>query len=135
MGNMHRCVICLGSNHHAKICLAKAEKMLGECFPSITWGKIVETAPEGTFGTTPYLNRAALIGTTWDIDRLTKCFKEMERACGRTKESRRTGIIPLDIDLLVSDGQAVKPADLQKRYVRRALEELPLNISFNMDGK
>ena len=124
MKNMHRCVLCIGSNYHAEACMGMAEKLLGQRFPYIRWGKIVRTLPEGGIRSATYLNRAALLDTTWDAGTLRSFFKEIEKACGRTSTSKQTGIVPLDIDLLMIDNTVCKPSDMQKQYVRQALREL-----------
>ena len=53
-------------------------------------------------------------------------FKEIEKACGRGSDSKSTGFVPLDIDLLQYDGDILKPLDMQKEYVRRALSSLKI---------
>lgn len=114
MEKMHQCVLCIGSNYHAEMHMNIAEKVLRHYFPCIRWGKTIQTAPEGSIHHAPYLNRAALFETTWDPDSLRSFFKNIEKACGRTPASKQTGIIPLDIDLLMIDGVVCKPADMQK---------------------
>ena len=106
-----------------------AEMLLNQRFPSIRWGKTVKTLPEGTTCPTSYLNRAARLDTNWDADTLRHYFKSIEKACGRTSLSKQIGIIPLDIDLLMIDNTVLKPEDMQKHYVRQALEGLEEKLS------
>ena len=122
MKNMHQCILCIGSNYRAV--MEMAEMLLNQRFPSIRWGKLIKTLPEETSCPAPYLNRAALLNTIWDADTLRYYFKSIEKACGRTSLSKQTGIIPLDIDLLIIDNTVLKPEDMQKHYVRQALEGL-----------
>ena len=125
MKNMHQCILCIGSNYRAaETYMGMAEMLLNQRFPSIRWGKTVKTLPEGTTCPTPYLNRAARLDTNWDADTLRHYFKSIEKACGRTSLSKQTGIIPLDIDLLMIDNTVLKFEDMQKHYVRQALEGL-----------
>ena len=124
MKNMHQCILCIGSNYRAETYMGMAEMLLNQRFPSIRWGKTVKTLPEGTTSPTPYLNRAARLDTNWDADTLRHYFKNIEKACGRTSLSKQTGIIPLDIDLLMIDNTVLKPEDMQKHYVRQVLEGL-----------
>ncbi len=126
MEKMHQCVLCIGSNYHAEMHMNIAEKVLRHYFPCIRWGKTIQTAPEGSIHHAPYLNRAALFETTWDPDTLRSFFKDIEKTCGRTPASKQTGIIPLDIDLLMIDGVVCKPADMQKKYVHLALHGLEI---------
>ena len=128
MKNMHRCILCIGSNYRAETYMGMAEMLLNQRFPSIRWGKLIKTLPEETSCPAPYLNRAALLNTIWDADTLRYYFKSIEKACGRTSLSKQTGIIPLDIDLLMIDNTVLKPEDMQKHYVRQALEGLEEGI-------
>ena len=112
MKNMHRCILCIGSNYRAETYMGMAEMLLNQRFPSIRWGKLIKTLPEETS----------------DADTLRYYFKSIEKACGRTSLSKQTGIIPLDIDLLIIDNTVLKPEDMQKHYVRQALEGLEEGI-------
>ncbi len=128
MKNMHRCVLCIGSNYHAETYMGMAEKLIRQRFPYTQWGKIVRTLPEGNIRSDAYLNRAVLLDTTWDAGTLQSFFKEIEKTCGRTSTSKQTGVVPLDIDLLMIDNTVYKPSDMQKQYVRQALRELGLTL-------
>lgn len=125
MKTKHRCIICLGSNTESEYYMNCAEEILTNLFPEMLWGKIVETAPEGTETVTPYLNRAAVIETYMTFEEVNRLFKDIEKKCGRTPDGKQRGVIPLDIDLLIFDMKIVKPADIKKDYVRQALGTLP----------
>lgn len=125
MKKVSRCIICLGSNEKCEYHLNMAEKILNRTFPGICWGGVVKTAPEGTDIPEAYLNRAAIINTGMTPEELKVLFKKIEEQCGRTPESKQTGIIPLDIDLLVYDHEIIKPSDMKKNYVLQALSTLP----------
>ena len=124
MKNMHHCILCIGSNYHAETYMKIAEQLLSQRFPYIRWGKMIETLPENTTHPAPYLNRAAQIDTNWDAQTLREYFKGIEKACGRTSTSKQTGIIPIDIDLLMIDDIVLKPEDMKKHYVHQSLQEL-----------
>lgn len=124
MKTKHRCIICLGSNTESEYHMNWAEEILTDLFPGMQWGEIVETAPEGTETTTSYLNRAAVVETDMGFEDIKILFKDIEKKCGRTPEGKQKGLIPLDIDLLVFDMEVVKPADMEKNYVKQALNTL-----------
>lgn len=122
----HECLLCLGSNSNGMTHLQNAEKALNEIFPAIRWGEIVSTPAEGnTPCTLPYLNRAAVAYTPMDMETVKGILKRIESDNGRTPDSRQTGIVTLDIDLLKFDNRTLKPEDMEKDYVRRALQSLP----------
>lgn len=121
----YRYVVCLGSNRQPHENLDKARKMLDEKFGDIQWGSIVQTTPEGTSHPAPYLNQAASFRSAQEAEAVKATLKAIERQCGRTPQGKRNGIIPLDIDLLLQDGRIFKPADMERLYVKQALESLP----------
>lgn len=122
---MHRCIICLGTNTESEYHISLAGKVLSDLFPRILWGEIVETVPEETESANSYLNQAAVIETDMSFEELKLLFKDIEKECGRTPEGKQKGVIPLDIDLLVFDVKIMKPADMEKKYVKQALSTLP----------
>lgn len=124
MENMHRCILCIGSNYRAETYMKMAEQLLSQRFPYIRWGKMIKTLPENTTHPALYLNRAAQVDTNWDVKTLREFLKDIEKACGRTSTSKLTGIIPIDIDLLIIDGITLKPEDMKKHYVRQTLQAL-----------
>ena len=120
MKDEHTCLLCLGSNFEGIYHLKKAETALNRLLPDIYWGEIIETKAEGeTIGLDPYQNRLALLHTSLGIDDLKELFKQIEKENGRTKESKKNGVIPLDIDLLTYDNHILKPKDLEKEYMKQ----------------
>ena len=116
------CLVCLGSNFNAELHLKNAETALGNLFPDIRWGEIVDTAPDGDKHPVPnYRNRIAGFRTTLTEKEVTGMMKEIERANGRSPEDKTKGIVPLDIDLLQYGSHILKPLDFDKEYVRKAL--------------
>ncbi|WP_300727983.1 2-amino-4-hydroxy-6-hydroxymethyldihydropteridine diphosphokinase [uncultured Bacteroides sp.] len=124
MRDKHCCIICLGSNHESEAHLRQAKKILDERFEHIQWGKTVETTAEGECAKGIYLNRAAAISSELPLEDINKIFKEIELHLGRTAKSKSEGIIPIDIDILIFDHRILKPADMDKNYVKQALESI-----------
>lgn len=120
MKDEHTCLLCLGSNSESRYHLKNAEVALNKSLPGIYWGEIIETKAEGdTAGLPPYLNRLALLHTSLEINDLKQLFKQVEKENGRMEESKKNGIVPLDIDLLAYDNQILKPKDLEKEYMKQ----------------
>lgn len=128
MKEEHLCLICLGSNSNAAYHLTRAKNILDSMFPDIDWGEATETEAEGVHTELPpYLNQLALFHTFLDIAELKAQLKQIEKMNGRTENSKITGLIPLDIDLLAYDKQLLKPQDLKKRYMQLLIKNF---ISF-----
>lgn len=125
MKMLHRYIICLGSNFQASEHLAAARKMIAALAGDVVWGDTLTTAAEPARDNVIYQNCAALLTTEKEIEEVKALFKDMERQAGRTPESKRLGIIPLDIDILTYDNQVIKAEDLRKKYVQLILRSLP----------
>lgn len=123
---MHQCIICLGSNYEAEKNINTALDRLENEFDIIEWGEAIYTPAEGAAKESTYLNRGAKLYTDKSAEEIKWLFKSIERLCGRTAESKKIGVMPLDIDLLIYDGEAIKPNDLTKAYVKLALKDLKI---------
>lgn len=123
--NEHQCLLCMGSNadssaHH----LSDARMSLQASFPDIRFGRLMETQAIGSGFHSPFRNQLARFSTALSADSLHRLFKELERRSGRLPEDKPAGIVKLDIDLLVYDGEVLKPEDMEREYVRLGLKEL-----------
>lgn len=85
---------------------------------------IYETAPYGNPRQKNYLNAVAQVSTSIGYNELHEILKKQEQAHGRTPESKQTGEIPLDIDIVVWNGEILRPQDYTRDYFKIGLEEL-----------
>ena len=85
---------------------------------------IYETAPYGNPRHPNYLNAVACIRTAAEYPVLYDTLKEMERAHGRTPQSKLSGEIPLDIDIVVWNGKTLRPQDYERDYFKTGLHEI-----------
>lgn len=85
---------------------------------------IYETAPYGNPRHPNYLNAVACIHTPAEYPVLYDTLKEMERAHGRTPQSKLSGEIPLDIDIVVWNGETLRPQDYERDYFKTGLHEI-----------
>ena len=56
-------------------------------------------------------------------------MKEIETQQGRTSLSKQTGIIPIDIDIVVWNDEVMRPRDLQHEYMQKGLRMLGIEIN------
>ncbi|MCH5328504.1 MAG: 2-amino-4-hydroxy-6-hydroxymethyldihydropteridine diphosphokinase [Coprobacter sp.] len=126
---MNRVVIGLGSNVGNALALLEACcKDIASIAVSARFSACYETAAVGTVPAPDYCNCVGIVETDWDYDRLYRCFKEMEKAAGRTPESKHRGEVPLDIDIVVWNDEVKRPRDMEQEYMQIGLNRLKENI-------
>lgn len=87
-------------------------------FISIYFSDMVETEPDGDFPKDkPFINQVAIGYTDYEAEELIALFKEIEQLFGRSAENDKNHLIPIDIDLLLWNGQTLKPEDMRRKYV------------------
>lgn len=117
----NKLVLCLGTNIDCEMNMERAEALLTDYFDSICLSGKVYTEPVGLPGSTLFLNQVAIAFTPASLEEVGRVLKGMELQLGRTPESKRTGMIPIDIDLLQWNNVVLKPADMGREYVRMLL--------------
>ena len=75
-------------------------------------------------GTPDFTNRLLSITTTLSQCELNALLKHLELMAGDTKEKRRNGIITLDCDLDIYDGEVLKPRNVEREYFHILFAEL-----------
>lgn len=63
-----------------------------------------------------YYNAVAEGETPLGFDDLNNRLKKFELDCGRDAESRATGIVPIDLDIVVFNGAVVRPTEFEREY-------------------
>lgn len=76
-----------------------------------------------------YYNAVVAIDSPVPCDILNARFKEMERELGRRPEDKAQGIVPVDIDIVVSDGHVLRPRDYAARHFRIGYDDIAGNMS------
>ena len=71
-----------------------------------------------------YLNAVAEITTALTHPELTKLLKDYERQCGRTPQSKSLGSIPIDIDIVMWNGEVLRPKDFAQYYFAKGWNEI-----------
>ncbi|MGM9812106.1 MAG: 2-amino-4-hydroxy-6-hydroxymethyldihydropteridine diphosphokinase [Muribaculaceae bacterium] len=71
-----------------------------------------------------YLNAVAEITTTLTHPELNKLLKDYERQCGRTPQSKSLGSIPIDIDIVMWNGEVLRPKDFAQYYFAKGWNEI-----------
>lgn len=123
---MHKIILALGSNHEAKVNIELALNLLSKSI------KIIQSTPsydnESTeFPISIFTNKILVCETELSYEKLNKELKHIETECGRNNNAKTTGIIPLDIDILLYDNDRYHINDWDKPYIKYLLTIISLN--------
>ncbi|MGN0224044.1 MAG: 2-amino-4-hydroxy-6-hydroxymethyldihydropteridine diphosphokinase [Muribaculaceae bacterium] len=117
-------VLCLGSNvADRRQRLSSAIHHLASRMTIHDCSETVESADVSGLGH-DYLNIVARCSSSLSLNDLRALIAEIETSEGRTPQSKATGHMPIDIDVVMYDGQVVSPCDFNSDYFRQAYQLL-----------
>ena len=120
----HSIIVALGTNVDTGV-LYRARGVLSEMFADVQFTGIIPTDPIGErFAGRPFYNFVAKASCPDTADSIQDRLKELERACGDSREQRCQGRVVLDADLLAFDGTKYHEADWERPYIKTLLEAL-----------
>ena len=71
-----------------------------------------------------YLNAVAVVQADIDFDSLNVLLKQIETLGGRTPQSKMSGVIPLDLDIVIANDIILRPVDYNREYFKIGWNEL-----------
>lgn len=66
----------------------------------------------------PYINAVVAGYTPSDFEKFNGFLKEYEKASGRDSKCRELGLVPIDIDIVIWDGQILRPWDYRQTFFK-----------------
>ena len=118
---MNHAYLCIGSNRDKAVNMKRAEAMLRAYFATIRFSPLMETQAIGWPDAERYLNQVAVCRCEEPSSEVQAALKQMEWEIGRRPTDKVSGRMPIDIDLLQWNDEVLKPADLQRCYVKEGL--------------
>ena len=118
---MSSAFLCLGSNCDASHHMERAATMLCAHFADIRLSPLMETEAIGDPAAPHYLNQVAILHTEELVEEVRAALKQMEWEIGRRPADKASGQMPIDIDLIQWNDQILKPADLERPFVRELM--------------
>ena len=125
--NLHHVIISLAANRCQKPNLAKARQCLSDVLADVVYTAELWTEPVNSPRTDLYLNQLCAATTTLPLSELNQWLKQVELRFGRTAGRRQQGIVPIDLDVLLYDGQQYHLTDWHRPYVLTLIGQLPDN--------
>ena len=121
---MNTAIIMLGSNTDVKENMRLTMNRLVECFEVTHKSLQVNTEPVGAQFSSNFLNVALKLLSEEPIDATVAIFKQIERKMGRLPDSKLTGIIPIDIDLIFWNNDLIHDDYNNFDFVRDCVNEI-----------
>lgn len=120
----HTYYIGMGSNvAEASELLACARLLLRRLQgSSVRFSPPVQTEPVDYPWPALFTNQVALVVSSLDQATLCGRLKRIEHLLGRRAEQKQQGVVRIDLDLLCTDGQVLRPADWERADVVEAVQ-------------
>ncbi|MDE6332068.1 MAG: 2-amino-4-hydroxy-6-hydroxymethyldihydropteridine diphosphokinase [Muribaculaceae bacterium] len=120
-------VICIGSNVGDKYAnVAETLAVFRTILSGFQASDIYESDDDSGLGQ-PYANAVCAGFFNDRCENLHSLASTREKAYGRTPESKASGIMPLDIDIVVFNNEIVNSQQFDKPYFRHGLSQLTLH--------
>jgi 2-amino-4-hydroxy-6-hydroxymethyldihydropteridine diphosphokinase len=121
---MNTAIIMLGSNTDVTKNMELTLNKLVECFEITNKSLQVNTEPVGHQFSANFNNVALKLLSKDTIEETVATFKQIELEMGRKPDSKLTGIIPIDIDLIFWNNSLVHDDYIRFDYVRDCVNEI-----------
>ncbi len=122
---MNKSLIALGSNTPSGIeNIKECIQLIIRKVDSVSFSDIFMSEPEGTCKEYSYTNCVGEIITDLSFEQLNVFFKETEITLGRDNQSRQTGMVPIDIDIVTWNQDIIRPKDFNRNYFKHGLDLL-----------
>ena len=119
-----KCLLSIGSN------VGNREKQISDAIRHLeSLAAIVKRSPvyesrDSNGSGKKYLNSVVEVNTEMTEKDMNQRLKEYELMMGRTNESRERGEVPIDLDIVVCNGDVVRLKDYQSSYFKYGLERM-----------
>lgn len=122
MSDQKHYILCLGSNTPDKARLiVNAQRRLNDICVTLRDSGVYEAPDESGLGQ-PYVNVVLEVVCDLDPDRLRQWLKALENDFGRTQQSKPTGIMPLDADIIICDSVVLDRYQYNRDYFRKGYQ-------------
>jgi len=125
----------LGSNVQPEINLPRAVELLRQILKITAVSTAWESPAVGMTGP-PFLNAAVLVDTDTPIDELKlHLLRPIESSLGRVRTENKYAARPIDIDVLIHQGEILEPLIWEQPYLAVPVAELLPNLHHPQTGE
>lgn len=119
---MNTFIISMGSNENRTENMSRCRCLLSKYYPDVMFSEMINTEPFGDNYQSDFFNQLALINSEDDDLAITERLKMIESEIGRHADEKSRGIIKIDVDLLVVNGNIIKVEDFERPYINSLFE-------------
>lgn len=120
----HRIVVSIGSDSgDRRENVVKAIEWLSRLLGDFRSSDVYETPPYGHAGSN-YMNAVASGVWNEDLKAFVRECKRYEVLCGRDLSARIRKEVPIDVDLVVADGETVRPEDFRREFFQIGFRQI-----------
>lgn len=121
---MSEVFLSFGSNYGDKKGNVEAAlRWIGSLLDDMQSSDVYETPEVHGYGAS-YFNAVACGKTGLELEEFNRRLKVYERNCGRTDEARIRKEVPIDIDIVIWDGEIIRPVDFSREFFRIGYEDI-----------
>lgn len=132
---MHRAILIIGSNIQPEKNIDRVLDLLRERITLVELSSIWQTEPVGTVG--PYfLNLAARVITELEAESLKwSVLREIEEQMGRVRTADKYAPRPIDLDIVLFDGEVLDNGLWERGYIALTVAELEPGLIHPLTGE
>ncbi|MDE7441374.1 MAG: 2-amino-4-hydroxy-6-hydroxymethyldihydropteridine diphosphokinase [Muribaculaceae bacterium] len=121
---MSEVFLSFGSNYGDKKGNVEAAlRWIGSLLDDMQSSDVYETPEVHGYGAS-YFNAVACGKIGLELEEFNRRLKVYERDCGRTEEARIRKEVPIDIDIVIWDGEIIRPVDFSREFFRIGYEDI-----------
>lgn len=121
----HVAIICLGSNvEPRREHIARAISMMQDAFDGEIEQSSVYETPSLSGKGDAYLNQVIRGRLAMTYDDFIALSKRVEKNLGRSPESKGTGKVTMDVDVVILDEKVLRPFDYEAQHFRIGYKQL-----------
>ena len=117
-------IVSIGSNSDAEQKMREVRHILTDLFDNVAFSTFQWTSPVGAHYTQPFYNGAVFFESNLGAVDLKAQLKTIESKLGRTSEQKKEGIVPMDLDIIVCNGEIIHPDYQRFPWVKEAIDSL-----------
>jgi len=118
---MNNYLILISSNHEQAKNIESICTILKKEFIVKSFSDKIESPAVGN-GKGLYINMICSINSTLNTNELNIKLKNIETAMGRTPELKKTGVVPIDLDIVECNGIIIREKDAGQSYYKECLK-------------